>query len=116
MEYRAYLMRLKNEKINDYIEIHKKEKIWKSVVDGLKRAGFLKMVIFQMGQDLILFEEADNLKKAYNFLNADEESIRWEKKIMEWMEHNPSWNDMEGNIEFTEVPIVYYFENGIMKH
>ena len=63
MEHRAYLMKLKKDKIWDYVEIHKKEKIWKSVVDDLIKSG-KKMIIFQLGQELILFEEAEDFKKA----------------------------------------------------
>ena len=57
MEHRAYLMRLKKDKIHNYIEVHKKENIWKSIIDGMIEAGYSKMIIFQNGQDLILFEE-----------------------------------------------------------
>jgi L-rhamnose mutarotase len=116
MEYRAYLMRLKQDKINDYVEVHKKEKIWKSIIDGMIGAGFTKMIIFRNGQDLIAFEEAKNLKEAYSFLDKDPESARWEKMINEWMEVYPHFNEIKGDIEFIEIPVVFYYENGKLLH
>ena len=56
MQRRAYLMRLKKERIRDYVEIHRKEAIWKSTVGGLVRSGISRMIIFQHGTDIILFE------------------------------------------------------------
>ena len=112
MEHRAYLMRLKKERIDDYVDIHRKEKIWKSVVDGLIDAGYQKMIIFRLGNDIILFEEAESLKKAYEFLATDEESVTWENMISEWMEEYPQLNEISGDLEFVDVPVVFYFEKG----
>ncbi|MBC8387974.1 MAG: L-rhamnose mutarotase [Actinobacteria bacterium] len=116
MEYRAYFMRLKKNKVENYVEIHKKEKIWKSVVDGLKKAGYERMLIFQLGQDIILFEEAKNLKKSYKYLDSDKESIKWDKMISKWMEEYPKFNEIKGDIEFREVPVVFYYHNGKLLH
>jgi hypothetical protein len=44
LEYRAYRMRLKKEHIRDYVEVHKKEKIWKTIIDGMINAGFEKIL------------------------------------------------------------------------
>ena len=116
MEHRAYLMRLKKDKIKDYIEVHKKENIWKSVIDGMIGAGYGKMIIFQNGQDLILFEEADSLKDAYRYLDKDPESARWDKMISEWVEIYPKFNEIKNDIEFIEIPVVFYYENGKLLH
>ena len=117
MEHRAYLMRLKKEKIHDYVDVHKKEKIWKGVVQGLKNSGYSKMIIFQHGQDIILFEEAESLKDTYAFLNDDEDSVKWEAMISDWMEeYYPEWNEIKKDIEYQEIPVVFYLENGEMKH
>jgi L-rhamnose mutarotase len=116
MEFRAYSMRLKKDRIRDYVEIHKKEQIWKTVVDGLVKAGFEKMIIFQLDQDIILFEEALDLKKAYDYLNTDEESVKWDNLISGWMEEYPQFNEIKGDIEFKEVPVVFYFEKGKLLH
>ena len=112
MEYRAYLMRLKKDKVKNYVEVHRKEKIWQSVVRDLIKAGYRKMIIFQLGQDIILFEEADNLKKAYQYLSSDEESLKWDKMILDWMEEYPKFNEIKGDIEFKNVPVVFYFSDG----
>lgn len=116
MKYRAYLMRLKKDKVKDYLEVHKKEKIWQSVVDGLIKAGYKRMIIFQLGQDIILFEEADNLRKAYQYLASDKASVKWDRMISGWMEEYPKFNEIKGDIEFKEVPIIFYFKDGKLLH
>ncbi len=116
MEYRAYLMRLKKDRIKDYVEIHKKEKIWKSVIEGLAAAGYKKMIIFQLDNSIILFEEADSLENAYKYLNSDDASNKWDKMISEWMEIYPEFNEVKQDIEFVEVPVVFYYENGKLLH
>jgi L-rhamnose mutarotase len=116
MEFRAYRMRLKKDKIDDYIEIHKKEKIWKSIVDGLSRAKFTKMIILQFGQDILLFEEAEDLKKAYGYNNCDPESEKWDKMVSGWMEIYPEFDRIKGDINFEEIPVVFYYEGGKLLH
>jgi L-rhamnose mutarotase len=116
MEHRAYLMRLKPGKIEDYVDIHRREKIWQSVVVGLKAAGYRKMIIFQHGRDIILFEEAESLQAAYRYLDQDEASVEWDKMVMEWMEIYPQFDEIKGDIEFEEVPVVFYYENGDLRH
>jgi L-rhamnose mutarotase len=116
MEYRAYSMRLKKKYIKDYAKVHKQEKIWQSVVDGLRNAGFTKMIIFQRDQEVILFEEAENLDQTYSFLSSHKESAEWDKMIFEWMEQFPEWDNIRKCLDFQEVPVVFYFENGTMKH
>jgi len=116
VEYRAYLMRLKKEKINDYTQIHKKDKIWKSVVESLIKSGIDKMIIFQQGRDIILFEQAQDLNKSYQYLNNDPESVRWDKMISQWMDQYPQFNEIKKDIEFKEVPVVFYFDNGRLLH
>jgi len=116
MEYRAYLMRIKKERLNDYIEVHKKEKIWKSVLEGLIKAGYKKMIIYQINNELILFEEAEDLGDSYKYLEGNKESIKWEKMISEWMEEYPIFNEIKGDIEFKEIPVIFYFENGKLLH
>ena len=116
MEYRAYLMRLKKNRVEDYVESHRKDKIWESVIDGLIHAGFAKMIIFQHGQDIILFESAQSLDTAYDYLNHDPESVRWDNMISEWMEDYPKYDPIKGSIEFKEIPVVFHFDQGILLH
>jgi L-rhamnose mutarotase len=112
----TYRMRLKKERVNRYAEVHRKEKIWQSVINGLKKAGFKRMIIYQLGQEIIIFEEAPDLKEAYEFLNDDEESAKWDRMISEWMEEYPQFNRIKGDIEFKEVPVIFYFEDGKLLH
>ena len=116
MERRAYLMRLKQERIADYVEVHRKERVWRSVVDCLVRSGTTRMIILLHGQDVILFEEAHDLQQAYQVQNGDRPTQRWEAMISELMEVTPQFDAIRGDLEFREVPIVFHLENGKLLH
>ena len=80
-------MRLKKERVADYVEVHRKENVWRSVVDCLVRSGTTRMIILLHGQDVILYEEAHDLQQAYQVQSADRPTQRWEAMIAELMEH-----------------------------
>jgi len=109
-------MRLKQEHTQKYIEVHRKEKIWGSILQGLERARISKMIILVHGQEVILFEEAEDLKAAYKSYENDPETVKWDKMMTEWMESYPQFNEIKGDIEFTELPVVFYYENGVLRH
>jgi len=112
MQRRAYLMRLKKECIADYVEVHRKEHVWRSVVDCLVRSGTTRMIILLHGQDVILYEEAHDLQHAYQVQSADRPTQRWEAMISELMEQVPQFDEIRGDLEFREVPIVFHLEEG----
>jgi L-rhamnose mutarotase len=116
MQYRAYLMRVKKEKLKDYIDVHKKENFWEDLLQDMKTAGFSKMIIFQLGQDIILFEEADNIQKTYEYSSKSTVSKKWEDIVSDWMEKYPEYNIDKRAIEFTEIPIVFYYKDGKLLH
>jgi L-rhamnose mutarotase len=116
LDYRAYRMRLKKEYIQDYVEVHKKEKVWQSIIDGMVNAGFERMLIFQFGQDIILFEEACDLREAYKYYDGDDSSKKWDKMIADWMEIYPFYDEIKGDIVFEEVPVIFYYEKGKLFH
>ena len=109
-------MRLKKEHIADYVEAHRKENIWRSVVDCLVRSGTTRMIILRHGHDVILFEEAHDLHEAYRVQNADQPTQRWESMISGWMGQAPHFDEIKGDLEFREVPIVFHFEAGALLH
>ena len=117
MSFRAYKMRLKKDHISDYREIHSKEKIWPEIVQCLLESGIERMIILQDQQDLILFEEAEDLEESYRIQNSDTVTQKWDAIMSDWMENYPTMEGVDvGDIEFEEVDIVYYFENGKLKH
>ena len=109
-------MRLKKENTQEYIEVHRKEKIWGSILKGLEQARISKMIILLHGQEVILFEEAEDLKAAYKSFENDPETVKWDKLMREWMESYPQFNEIKGDIEFTELPVIFYYENGTLRH
>ena len=109
-------MRLKKERIADYVELHRKENVWRSVVDCLVRSGTARMIILLHGQDVILFEEAHDLPEAYQVQNADQPTQRWEAMISGLLEEAPHFDEIKGDLEFREVPIVFHLEDGNLLH
>ncbi|MCL6088240.1 MAG: L-rhamnose mutarotase [Actinobacteria bacterium] len=95
--------------------MHKKEKIWKELMEKIKNAGFKKMIIFQIEQEIVIFEEAQNLKKADEVLSSDEVNKNWEKMINEWVVYYKDPNKGV-NIKFIKVPIIFYYSNGKLIH
>ena len=116
MQHRAYVMRLKKEHIRDYVEVHRKETIWASILKALSGAKISRMLILLHGQEVILFEEAEDLKAAYKAFDDDPDTAKWDKMITQWMEVYPKFNDIKGDIEFSELPVVFYYENGALRH
>jgi L-rhamnose mutarotase len=116
MQHRSYLMRLKEEKMQAYADAHAAGKIWPSVVDGLKEAGITRMVIIQAGQDVILFEEAEDLDESYRYLASHGASVEWEKMIGSWMEEDPRAGPEAGQPVLHTLPVVFYLEDGRMRH
>ncbi len=82
----------------------------------MKKAGFLKMIILQHCQDIILFEEVDNLQKTYEYSNNNPVSKKWENMDKDWMEKCPECIEDKGDIEFIEIPVVFYYEDGKLLH
>ena len=116
MQRRAYVMRLKKERIADYDTVHRKENVWRSVVECLVRSGTTRMIIIRYGQDVILFEEAHDLQQAYREQSADRDTQRWEAMIGSWMEEAPYYDEIRDDIEVHEVPIVFHLEAGDLLH
>ena len=116
MQHRAYLMRLKKEHTQDYVEIHRKENLWASIVDGLKQSKITKQIIVRHGTDLILFEEAEDLKAVYAANNTSPETCRWDALMDSWIENYPKFNAVKGDVDITELPVVFYYENGKLLH
>lgn len=116
MQHRAYVMRLKREHVADYVEVHRKAKLWQSILEALKTAKVEKLIILLHGQDVILFEEAEDLKATYRFYDSDPAAIKWDQMMTKWMEVYPHFNELKGDVEFAELPVVFYYENGTLRH
>ena len=116
MGYRAYRLKLKESKIKEYVDYHKKEKIWKSVIEGLINSGCEEMIIFLLDNEIVLFERAENLKDMSKFLASDPESIRWQKVMNEMFDSSVEFDIEKGDLEIEEVPIVFYLKGKTLLH
>ncbi len=42
--------------------------------------------------------------------------MKWDVLISKWMEEYPQFSEIKGDIEFKEIPVVFYFQDGKLLH
>ncbi len=108
-------MRLREDRVEDYARAHAKGQVWQSVLDGLSKCGIERMIIFQDGREVILFEAAEDLEASYRNLAQDGASMEWDRMVAQWMEKYPSLDGIgAGDVSFEQVSIVFNFERGAL--
>jgi L-rhamnose mutarotase len=112
VESRIYRMKLKETGINDYVRLHQKDVIWPGVLEALKKSGLEKMIIFQIHDQIFVFETAEDFEKMHRFLYSDEVSIQWGSKIAELAVELPHYDAEQGDMVFEKIPVIFHFEQG----
>ncbi len=79
MQRFAFTMRVKPERVADYVECHKA--VWPSVLDVIKRSGIKRYSIFMQGNQLFFLMEAEDPAAAMRYLAADPEHARWNREV-----------------------------------
>lgn len=79
MQRFAFTMRVKPERVADYVECHKA--VWPSVLDAIKRSGIKSYSIFMRGDELFFYLEADDVTAALHYLDEDPEHARWNREV-----------------------------------
>ena len=114
-EFRAYRMKLRNGKAENYIRAHRSANVWPEVIDGLAKAGIDRQVIFQCSEEIVIFEEAKDLGSSYTRLASDLRTREWDEMVESWVEDYPRFDPKLGDISAPAVPILFYFENGRLR-
>ena len=63
MEKVVWMMELREDKVNDYIEVHKKENVWPEIVEVNKKAGVIKEEIFLYNNFVFIYLEVEDYEK-----------------------------------------------------
>ncbi len=83
-ERTAFRLRVRPERIDDYIEAH--AHVWPEMLDALRRAGIRNYTIFRSGTDVFGYFEADDLAAAARFMEQQEVNTRWQDTMAELLE------------------------------
>ncbi len=79
MQRLAFTMRVKPERVAEYVEVHRA--VWPSVLDAIRRAGIKRYSIFLRGNELFFLMEAEDVSAALAYLDADPEHARWNREV-----------------------------------
>jgi L-rhamnose mutarotase len=83
-ERTAFRLRVRPERIDDYIEAH--AHVWPEMLEALRLAGIRNYTIFRSGTDVFGYFEADDLAAAARFMEGQEVNTRWQDTMAELLE------------------------------
>ena len=107
MERFVLMMKLKKDRVNDYIDIHKKENVWTEIIELNKKAGVNKEKIFLYKNIVFNYIEAESYEKMIKVYNKDNNMKEWFKIIMPMVE-----NQKESNEWSKKIDLIYDYEDG----
>ncbi len=112
MESTCFYMKIKPDGIEGYKNIHKKGNVWKEVLENIKNAGFEKMKIYMLENYAIVYIEAENISKAFEYLGSQPDTPRWNEATSAFMDTQPAYGSDEV-VKYLEC--VFDFEHGGQK-
>jgi L-rhamnose mutarotase len=83
-ERSAFVLQVKPEKIEDYVEAHRH--VWPEMLDALRAAGIRNYSIFRAGNEVFGYFEAEDLGAAGRYLAEQGVSRRWQDAMAEFLE------------------------------
>ena len=93
------VIEVKEEHINEYIDIHKNA--WPEVLTAIKESGCENMLIFNYKNLSIVFYECEDIDKFYEAYGATEIAAKWNATVHTWFEESPTL-DGSGDVDTLE--------------
>jgi len=109
MESTCFVLKLKHDEIAGYEDIHKKGNTWPDVIDNIKNAGIEKMKIYLLHDYSIVYMEAVDIKKSFDYLGSQPSQIKWNEATSRFMETQPEYGSEE---VVKTLKCVFDFEKG----
>jgi len=75
----AFTMRVKPDRLAEYVEVHKA--VWPSVLDAIGKSGVKRYSIFLQGNQLFFVMDAEDPAAAMRYLAQDAEHARWNREV-----------------------------------
>ena len=88
MKRYCVVIEVKEEYIQDYIEIHKNA--WPDLLTAIKDSGCENMLIFNYKNLSIVFYECEDINKFYEEFGKTEVAERWNAAVHIWFEESPA--------------------------
>ena len=104
----AYVMKLKPECKDSYVEIHRKDNVWDGIIDVNRRAGVSKEQIFVFEDYVFLYAEAEDLDNMQRVYSEDETLKKWDNITLRMMV--PKSDDPMDVV--TQIRHIYDYEDG----
>ncbi|HHT78445.1 MAG TPA: L-rhamnose mutarotase [Actinobacteria bacterium] len=111
MERIIWLMELKEDEIENYIKIHKKENVWPEIIQVNKKAGVIKEEIAIFKNLVFIYLEVEDKKKMLEVFESDEGLKRWNAITLAMTKSVPELNE-----SMKELPLIFSYENGKLMH
>ena len=80
----AFVLRVRPDKIDNYVEAHRS--VWPEMLAALREAGIRNYTIFRHGNEMFGYFEADDLKSAAAYMEAQEVNAAWQDAMAELLE------------------------------
>jgi L-rhamnose mutarotase len=80
----AFVLRVRPDKIDEYVEAHRK--VWPEMLAALGEAGVRNYTIFRHGNEVFGYFESDDLEAAAANMEAREVNARWQDTMAQLLE------------------------------
>ena len=99
MERVCFLLRVKKEKLDDYLKAHQ---VWPEMLDAIRKAGIRNYSQFYGPDGLLVgYLEAENVQQSLQKIGQTDISKRWQEHMAEYFEGG-SGDMKEGGIDWME--------------
>jgi len=105
-------MKLKKDKIDEYIDIHKKGNVWPEVIKNITDSGVKKMKIYVLDEYSIVYAEAEDIDGALKKMGDREIQHKWNEATADFMDTQPDYDSEE---VVKKLKCVFDLENGKQK-
>ena len=83
-ERSAFVLRVKPDKVDEYVEAHRH--VWPEMLDALGSAGIRNYTIFRAGNEMFGYFETDDLRSAEEYLARQAVSSQWQDAMADLLE------------------------------
>ena len=96
MEIICEIMRIKNEDIGKYADMHLN--VSREFIEEITKAGFLELYVFMDGDVVVVISKAKSLKETYENLGKTEIFKNWTSKVTKMLKIDNNLNLSENNV------------------
>lgn len=99
MKRYCVVLKIKDEYINDYINIHKNP--WPEILNAINEAGAENLIIYNHQNLSIIFYECEDIDKFYERYGRMEITKKWNATVGPWLDESPNLEGT-GSVETLE--------------